>query len=262
MTASNKHRARKRFGQNFLTEPGIIHRIIRSIDPGPDDTVIEIGPGQGALTTPLSQSGCRLTLVEIDRDLAAALRLAFPDANLVEQDVLKADLAGLLTVPSRVVGNLPYNISTPLLFRLFEQDNIIDMHFMLQLEVVDRMSALPSTSAYGRLSVMTQYYCEAEKLFEVPPEAFSPRPKVNSAIVRLRPRQARLALDPQRLDQVLTRAFSSRRKTVRNALKSLIPEDALQSLGIDPALRPENLTIDEFASCARYLEQDSTGRPA
>lgn len=248
------HTPRKRFGQNFLSDTGIIQRLVATINPRPEDQLLEIGPGQGALTRPLKAACNNLTLVEIDRDLAAQLRQDFPDINLIQEDVLKTDLAALLPQPTRVVGNLPYNISTPLLFRLFQhQDNIVDMHFMLQLEVVDRMSATVSTSSYGRLSIMTQYYCDVEKLFEVSPESFSPRPKVTSAIVRLQPRSALPDIDPKRLDQVVVQAFSARRKTVRNALKSSLTASDLEALDIDPSLRPENLTIDDYARCAAFL---------
>ncbi|MDA0979541.1 MAG: 16S rRNA (adenine(1518)-N(6)/adenine(1519)-N(6))-dimethyltransferase RsmA [Proteobacteria bacterium] len=247
-------RPRKRFGQNFLTDNSVIRRIVAAVNPQPGEHLLEIGPGQGALTAPLVQSGADLTLVEIDRDLAAMLAVRYPGVPLITADVLKVELSEVLLPGTRVVGNLPYNISTPLLFRLFEvSENIVDMHFMLQLEVVDRLTASPSTGSYGRLSVMAQYYCETQKMFEVPPEAFSPQPKVHSAVIGLRPRRERLALDPVWLDRVLIKAFSARRKTVRNALKGLISSDELEHLGIDPALRPENLTIENFADCANLL---------
>lgn len=245
---------RKRFGQNFLRDSSVIEQILSSINATSDQRLIEVGPGHGALTHGLSLTDCDLTLIEVDRDLADELRIVFPKARLINQDVLNVDFSDLGNGPFRIVGNLPYNISTPLLFKLFTNPALFtDMHFMLQLEVVDRMTASPSTRAYGRLSVMTQLYCEAEKLFEVPPEAFSPRPKVRSAIVRLRS----LGPDihkPEKLEEVLTTAFSARRKTVKNALKSLLAENELEQLGIDPSLRPENLTPDQFMDCARQLE--------
>ena len=245
---------RKRFGQNFLKDASVIDRILSSIAATDEQQLIEIGPGHGALTEGLARTGCELTLIEVDHDLSAALRRAFPDANLIGQDVLTVNFSDLGAGPFRVVGNLPYNISTPLMFKLFaDRERFVDMHFMLQLEVVDRMTATPSTRAYGRLSVMTQLYCEAEKLFEVPPEAFSPRPKVRSAIVRLRSRIE--AVDkPDMLEQVLIKAFSARRKTVRNALKTLLNSDELEELGIDPTVRPENLHPDQFMACAKHLQ--------
>jgi len=252
-------KARKRFGQNFLVDQGLIGKIIRSFDARPGEHIVEIGPGQGALTEHLVQSGCDLTLVEIDRDLAAILQERFPSATLVNEDILKADLPALITeAPVRVIGNLPYNISTPLLFRLFHHLELIsDMHFMLQLEVVDRMTAEPSTRSYGRLSVMTQLYCEAEKLFEVPPEAFSPRPKVQSAIVRLQPRKDKAQVDVEVIEKMLIQAFSSRRKTIRNALKGLVSESELEELGLTPTLRPENLTVEDFIACSNLVSARS-----
>jgi 16S rRNA (adenine1518-N6/adenine1519-N6)-dimethyltransferase len=249
---------RKRFGQNFLVDTQLVERIIRSVDPKPDDRILEIGPGQGALTGSLVSSGCDLSLVEIDRDLAEQLNEKFPDTSLLREDVLKADLAVLLESGEyRIVGNLPYNISTPLLFRLFERIDLIrDMHFMLQLEVVDRMTAAPDSKTYGRLSIMTQLYCHAEKLFDVPPEAFSPRPKVRSAIVKLTPIEPaeRHTVNPVILEKLLIQAFSARRKTLRNAFKGLLDESQMQSLGIDPQLRPENLNVAQFAACASLIE--------
>lgn len=248
-------RARKRFGQNFLVDQGLIGKIVSSFDARPEEHVVEIGPGQGALTEHLVQSGCDLTLVEIDRDLAALLQERYPAARLVNEDILKADLHALIPEsPVRVIGNLPYNISTPLLFRLFHHLELIsDMHFMLQLEVVDRMTAEPSTRSYGRLSVMTQLYCRAEKLFEVPPEAFSPRPKVQSAIVRLQPHRQATQVDVEVMEKMLIQAFSSRRKTIRNALKGLVSESELESLGLAPTLRPENLTVDDYIACSNLV---------
>ena len=248
-------RARKRFGQNFLVDSGVIQKIIGSFNIKPGDHIIEIGPGRGALTQPLSDSRCNLILIEIDRDLATELSVRFPNAVLVNQNVMTIDF-NLFAKESliRIIGNLPYNISTPLLFKLFDSgEHIRDMHFMLQREVVDRMTAKPSTKAYGRLSVMTQLHCNTEKLFEVPPEAFSPRPKVQSAIIRLTPKKRATDVDSQLLESILVQAFSMRRKTIRNALRKFLTVDELESLHLNPQLRPENLTIEDYLSCTRFV---------
>jgi 16S rRNA (adenine1518-N6/adenine1519-N6)-dimethyltransferase len=251
---TSPHRARKRFGQNFLRDEGIVNGIIAAIHPQPGDHLVEIGPGQGALTGYLSASGCALDVIELDRDLVPGLLAAFsvnPRFRLHSADALKFDFASLVRdgAPLRVVGNLPYNISTPLIFRLLEQAALIrDMHFMLQLEVVDRLAAVPGNRHWGRLGIMAQYYCEVEKLFEVPPEAFNPRPKVQSAIVRLTPRPAatRPDCDADLLRQVVQSAFGQRRKTLRNNLKGLIDTDGLETLGIDPGARAESLELSQF----------------
>lgn len=251
---TSPHRARKRFGQNFLRDEGIVNGIIAAIHPQPGDHLVEIGPGQGALTGYLSASGCALDVIELDRDLVTGLLAAFsvnPRFRLHSADALKFDFASLVQggAPLRVVGNLPYNISTPLIFRLLEQAALIrDMHFMLQLEVVDRLAAVPGNRHWGRLGIMAQYYCEVEKLFEVPPEAFDPRPKVQSAIVRLTPRPAatRPDCDADLLRQVVQSAFGQRRKTLRNNLKGLIDTDGLETLGIDPGARAESLELSQF----------------
>lgn len=251
-----KMRARKRFGQNFLHDQHVIQRIIDAINPRPGDHILEIGPGHGALTHGLLASGCQLDVVEIDRDLAAELRLRYPGLNVIEADILKFDFNSIRgDKPLRVVGNLPYNISTPLLFRLFEHvDMIEDMYFMLQLEVVVRMAADASTSDYGRLSIMSQYFCEAEKLFDVHPESFTPAPKVTSAILQLIPHQQQVALTDRGLFQtLLIQAFSQRRKTVRNALKKYLTESEMLALGISPGQRPETITGAEYIQCANYL---------
>ena len=248
-------RARKRFGQNFLVDTGVIQKIIGSIDIKPGDHIVEIGPGRGALTEPLSDSRCELTLIEIDRDLTAELSVRFPEAGLINQDVMTIDFNAFAgKSPLRIIGNLPYNISTPLLFKLFDAgEHIHDMHFMLQREVVDRMTALPSTKAYGRLSVMAQLHCHTEKLFEVPPQAFSPRPKVQSAIIRLTPNKKATDVDQKLLESILIQAFSMRRKTIRNALRKFLTADELESLHLNPQLRPENLTIDDYLACTRFV---------
>lgn len=272
MTELQAHRARKRFGQNFLHDPGIIARIVRAVTPKPDQCLVEIGPGQGAITAPLLEAVPELTVIEIDRDLAAALRMRFahvPGFRLIEQDVLKVNFAALGTsvggkpvAPAslRILGNLPYNISTPLLFHLLEYRELIsDMIFMLQLEVVDRMAALPGSPDYGRLSVMMQYHCKVEKLFTVPPGAFNPQPKVDSAIVKLTPWRPlpHPARNPDTLGRVVRTAFSQRRKTLRNTLKTLLPADQLDVLGLDLNLRPENIGLRDYVRISDLVDQHS-----
>ncbi len=249
---------RKRFGQNFLRDRNTVERITAAVAPKQEDHIIEIGPGHGALTEYLVRSGCRLTVIEVDFDLADELRVKYGKAvHIFEADVLKFDFEAISgRRPWRIVGNLPYNISTPLLFRLFERiDDIEDMHLMLQLEVVDRMVAKPSTAEYGRLSVMCQYYCETTRLFNVPPSAFTPRPKVTSSVVRLIPRDStmRCANDVKILETLLARAFSQRRKTIKNAMKSFLSPDDLTALSLDPRLRPENLSPAQYVECANYI---------
>jgi 16S rRNA (adenine1518-N6/adenine1519-N6)-dimethyltransferase len=252
--ATGPHQPRRRFGQHFLHDPRVTARIVAAIDPQPDDAIVEVGPGLGALTVPLLQRVARLHVVELDRDLAARLRAAHPADRLVvhEADVLDFDFEAL-PGPLRVVGNLPYNISTPLLFRLARYaGRLRDLHFMLQKEVVDRMVAAPSTAAYGRLSVMLQYRFEIAKLFEVKPGAFRPPPQVDSAVVRMipLPAGALAARDDQAFGRVVTAAFTKRRKTLRNALDGVIDEAALRALGIDARLRPENLGVDDYVRIA------------
>jgi 16S rRNA (adenine1518-N6/adenine1519-N6)-dimethyltransferase len=244
---TGSHRPRKRFGQHFLHDPAVVQRIIAAIAPAPGDHIVEIGPGEGVLTAPLAASGARLEAIEIDRDLAAALQadgVAVHAADALEFDY------GALPAGVRVVGNLPYNISTPLLFRLAEHGaRVRDLHFMLQREVVERMVAAPSTAAYGRLSVMLQARFHLEKLFIVAAGAFRPPPKVESAVVRLRPLPEPLDRGAPHFAEVVRRAFSARRKTLRNALG--LPEEALRALGLEPRLRPENLSPEEFVRVAR-----------
>ncbi|MFW3613750.1 16S rRNA (adenine(1518)-N(6)/adenine(1519)-N(6))-dimethyltransferase RsmA [Billgrantia antri] len=256
------HRARKRFGQNFLRDPGIISRIVRAIAPRPGDRLVEIGPGQGALTEPLLEAtGGHLEVIELDRDLVPGLRVQFfnyPGFVVHEGDALKFDFRELRSdgEPLRVVGNLPYNISTPLIGHLLEAGNAIaDMHFMLQKEVVDRLAAEPGGADWGRLSVMAQYRCRVDYLFTVPPEAFVPRPKVDSAIVRLTPfaEPPWPASDEALLFRVVRQAFAQRRKTLRNNLKGVIDGDALAALDIDPARRPQTLGVEEFVRIANHL---------
>lgn len=245
-------KARKRFGQNFLQDAGLIGKIVDAISPTENENVVEIGPGRGAITRLLYTACPTLKVIEIDRDLAHQLRFLYPDLNVIELDVLKQDFRELGT-QMRVVGNLPYNISTPILFKLFEQlDLIRDMFFMLQLEVVQRLAAEPGSSNYGRLSVMSQYYCDSELLFQVPPEAFTPRPKVTSAIVKLVPKTTQIvAQDEVLFSQMVNQAFSMRRKTLRNALKGFVQSpESFESLEIDPKRRPETVTLTEFVQLA------------
>lgn len=255
------HRARKRFGQNFLRDPGIISRIVRAIAPHAGERLVEIGPGQGALTEPLLDAAGHLEVIELDRDLIPGLRVQFfnyPGFVIHEGDALKFDFRALQGdgVPLRVVGNLPYNISTPLIVHLLQAgDAVQDMHFMLQKEVVERLAANPGGADWGRLSVMAQYHCRVESLFVVPPEAFVPRPKVESAIVRLTPHVERpsTAADEPLLFDLVRQAFSQRRKTLRNNLKGRVDADALEALGIDPGRRPQTLTVEEFVRIANHL---------
>ena len=254
------HRPRKRFGQHFLHDRQVIERLVRAIAPKPQQPLLEIGPGEGVLTRPLLATGARVTVVELDRDLAASLaeRLGRPEAlEIVQGDILKVDLTALAGAQRlRVVGNLPYNISTPILFHLFEHlPMLVDMHFMLQKEVVDRLVAEPGGRDYGRLSVMAGFFCEMDWLFDVPPEAFRPAPKVTSAIIRLRPKalgESDRALLPA-LDQVVRQAFGQRRKTLRNSLRTLLDEQAIEAAGVDPGTRPERLSLPEFLVLARLL---------
>ncbi len=261
----NKHRARKRFGQNFLQDAGVIHHIARSINASSNDHIVEIGPGQGALTADILASGCQLNAIELDRDLIPILQQRFANESrfsLQQGDALAFDFSSLQQGDEklRVVGNLPYNISTPLIFHLLDQQALIhDMHFMLQLEVVNRLAAVPGNKNYGRLSVMAQYYCDVHSLFEVPPEAFDPRPKVQSAIVRLAPHQQlpHPANNVKTLEHVLRTAFNQRRKTLRNSLKTEISEQRLTALDINPAARPETLSLQQFVAISNAISEDT-----
>ena len=239
-------KTRKRFGQHFLHDPGVLKRIVEAVAPARGDHVVEIGPGEGALTRPLLERLDRLTVIEIDRDLAASLAQEFSPQKLtvVVADVLDFDFSSL---PGglRVIGNLPYNISTPILFRLARYaGQVRDLHFMLQKEVVDRMVAKHSTADYGRLSVMLQVRFAMQKLFKVAPGAFRPPPKVESAVVRLVPLQETLPCDEALFEKIVREAFSARRKTLRNALP--LAADDYAELGIDPQLRPENLSPADY----------------
>lgn len=258
------HRARKRFGQNFLHDQNIIQQIVAATGTKATDHVVEIGPGRGALTEALLDTGARVTAIELDRDLPPILRARFfsvpPERfTIIEADALKFDFATLTRdEPIKLVGNLPYNISTPLIFHLLKQrSGLRDMHFMLQKEVVERLCAEPGSKEYGRLSVMVQYYCQAEALFYVPPGAFTPQPKVDSAIVKLTPKPAAEldAKDPQQLETLVRLSFSMRRKTIRNNLKSHINMDALEAVGIDPGARPETLPLADYVRLSNQLSE-------
>jgi len=241
---SSLHRPRKRFGQHFLHDPRVLKRIVDAIAPQPGECMVEIGPGEGALTAPLLERANRLEAIEVDRDLAAALAARFPPFKLTVHcaDALEFDFARF-PAGMRLVGNLPYNISTPLLFHLASYaERVRDMHFMLQLEVVERMVAGPSTPEYGRLSVALQVRFGMEKLFSVPKGAFRPAPKVESAVVRLVPLAERTPIDEAKFNDILRRAFSARRKTLRNAL----PGVDFAALAIDASLRPENLSPGDY----------------
>lgn len=258
------HKARKRFGQNFLQDQGVIQRIIRSISPQPKDALVEIGPGLGALTEELLDRTGHLNAIELDRDLIPILRTKFfrygEQFRIHEADAMKFDYTRLCQNQQRlrVVGNLPYNISTQLIFHLLSHhQHIADMHFMLQKEVVERLAAGPGEKNYGRLSIMAQYYCRVDNLFLVPPEAFDPVPKVESAIVRLTPYEIlpHTALDVSQLQHVVRTAFNQRRKTLRNNLKELISAESLEALDINPGERPERLNLQAFIRISDHLTQ-------
>lgn len=256
------HTARKRFGQNFLNDAYIIDQIVSVINPKNGENLVEIGPGLAALTEPVCEIVDQLTVVELDRDLAARLRshpFIASKLNIVESDALKYDFSKLLKQdqPLRVFGNLPYNISTPLMFHLFSfADAIQDMHFMLQKEVVNRLAASPGNKNYGRLTVMAQYYSQIIPVLHVPPSAFNPPPKVDSAVVRLVPHKQKpvTVTNEKMLNQVCAMAFNQRRKTIRNSLKELLSEDEISELNIKPDLRAENLSLEQYAVLANYCD--------
>ena len=257
------HKAKKKFGQNFLVDEQIIADIISAIRPEPEDNMVEIGPGLGALTRPLLKKLNHLHVVEIDHDIITRLQQDYPQDNAKVKlaihagDALGFDIA-TLPAPLRIVGNLPYNISSPLLFHFAAYaERIRDMHFMLQNEVVERMVAEPSTPAYGRLSVMLQYRFHMEKLLGVPPESFRPAPKVDSAIVRMIPLPvSEIAVRNEKLFAAIVRtAFGQRRKTLRNTLRSYLSENDFEKLGINPQLRAENLAVADFIKVANYLNE-------
>jgi 16S rRNA (adenine1518-N6/adenine1519-N6)-dimethyltransferase len=254
-------RARKRYGQHFLHDPAVIQRIVAAVAPRPGEALVEVGPGHGAITAPLLQAAGALDVIEIDRDLAAQLRAAFaaqPRFVLHAGDALDFDWLALSEArgqPLRLVGNLPYNISTPLLFRLLAaRSAILDMHFMLQKEVVERIVAAPGGEAYGRLGVMLAPFVAATRLFEIGPGAFRPAPRVHSAIIRLvvRTQPPEWALTPA-YAQVVAAAFAQRRKTLRNALAGLVDAAGMRAAGIDPAARAETLAPEQFGALARRV---------
>jgi 16S rRNA (adenine1518-N6/adenine1519-N6)-dimethyltransferase len=251
-------RARKRFGQHFLVDPTVLERIAAAVAPRRSDSLLEIGPGPGALTEHLYGRTERYVAVELDRDLLGPLKSRFPDLTLIGEDILRVDLGTILEPPGwRVVGNLPYNISSPLLLKLFEHlGRIEDMHFMFQRELAARLAACPGGKSWGRLGVITQYHCEVDVLFEVPPEAFAPPPKVHSALVRLVPLRERLRVDRERLDLVLRLAFSARRKRIANGLKRLHIEWDL--LDLDPNARPDVLGLEDFVALANAVRSDGS----
>ncbi len=262
-TRQTTHKARKRFGQNFLQDHNVIYNILSNIQASSGEHWVEIGPGLGAITEPLLQQKVLLDVVELDRDLVKVLTDRFDHLDnftIHSADALRFDFSALAKADEklRIIGNLPYNISTPLLFHLLNSCNCIeDMHFMLQKEVVDRMCADPGTKKYGRLSVMIQYYCETELVFDVPPESFNPIPKVMSSIVRLMPYQKPPVevKSIKDLNTVVTTAFSQRRKTLRNSLKKLITEEQMLALDINPTLRAESISLAEFARLSYLVEQ-------
>jgi 16S rRNA (adenine1518-N6/adenine1519-N6)-dimethyltransferase len=254
------HRPRKRFGQHFLSDPGTIDAVVQAIDPQPGDTVVEIGPGHGAITDPLARFAGHLHCIEVDRDLAAALRRRFgrlDNVTIHEADALRFDFC-TLGDSLRIAGNLPYNISTPLLFHLIDKlDCITDMHFMLQKEVVDRMTAAPGSKAFGRLGIMLGCHLSVEALFDVGPQCFDPPPAVDSAVVRLLPLgSSRPIIDDEKLlGRLVATAFSQRRKTVRNALKTILDDGELRALGIDSGKRPESIPISAYVALANYVSR-------
>lgn len=251
-----KHVARKRFGQNFLTDDHVLNNIIDAIGPRRGETMVEIGPGLAAMTALLLKSLDHMHVVELDRDLVARLEKAYPRERLTVHsgDALKFDFASI-PVPQgqklRVVGNLPYNISSPLLFHLAEFAHLVeDQHFMLQKEVVERMVAEPGTKAYSRLSVMLQWRYDMALLFIVPPTAFDPPPQVDSAIVRMVPTRRQLPCDGKRLEAVVAKAFSQRRKVIRNCVAGMFTEAQLAEAGIDPGVRPEAVSLEQYVALA------------
>jgi 16S rRNA (adenine1518-N6/adenine1519-N6)-dimethyltransferase len=264
-----QHKARKRFGQNFLIDHGIIRDIVRAVHPHRDDLIVEIGPGKGAITELLADACDNINVIELDRDLVPWLKVKFekhPNFQLFQADALQFDFAQLIknNKSLRIVGNLPYNISTPLIFHLLSYSTQVrDMHFMLQKEVVKRMAAQAGDSAYGRLGIMVQYYCAVENLFEVPPTSFDPAPKVDSAIVRLVPYQElpHKATNIKTLENLVNVAFQQRRKTLRNALKQLLSPDIMEQLPIDTSARAEEISLAEYVATSNLLDTLSAQTP-
>ncbi|MBS3959183.1 MAG: 16S rRNA (adenine(1518)-N(6)/adenine(1519)-N(6))-dimethyltransferase RsmA [Xanthomonadaceae bacterium] len=267
------HRHKKQLGQHFLSSPGVVEKILRAIDPKPGEFIVEIGPGAGALTFPLLRAHGALTVIEFDRDLVEPLAIEGAKhgrLTVLHRDVLQVDFARLgqghdIEGPLRLVGNLPYNISTPILFHVLAHAGAVrDMHFMLQKEVVERMAAAPGGKVYGRLSVMLQAVCRVVPLFDVPPGAFTPPPKVDSAVVRLLPKPAAEigVLAPARFEQVVAAAFQQRRKTLRNALSAVCGEEAIRAAGIDPGTRAEQVPVQGFIALANHLAAATPERRA
>ncbi len=261
------HYARKRFGQNFLHDENVIRKIVDSISAVEGDHLLEIGPGLGALTKELAKTGATIHCVELDADLAKSLRTEFQEYDsikIIEGDALKFDLSSIATEkrPLRVIGNLPYNISTPIIFHLLKNSELIrDMTFMLQLEVIQRMISKVGKRNYGRLSLMVQYYCEVEHLFNVPSSAFSPKPKVVSALARLKPHNSTSirAKDSDCLQTVIRTAFNQRRKTLRNSLRTIIPEALLDRIAINKNLRPQDITLNEYVEISNAICNHTAG---
>ncbi len=255
---------RKRFGQHFLISRYIIECLVDEINPQPDQSIIEIGPGQGALTLPILKKTGKMDVIEIDRDLIPLLRqhcAGHGDLIIHEANALKFDIKSLIqkNKTARIIGNLPYNISTPLIFHLLESaDAIEDMHFMLQKEVVERMAAKPNDDAYGRLSIMVQYHCEVSDLFDVPPSSFEPPPRVDSSVVRLTPHSTLpfIANDYHQFLIIVREAFSHRRKTLRNALKPFVSDAIWAEIGINPQQRPEELSVQDFVVISNAIEKN------
>jgi len=254
-----KHRPRRRFGQHFLENEAILEAMAERLAFRRDDDVVEIGPGEGALTRHLLAQSDRVTAIEIDRDLAAVLRARFPTLRVIEGDVLRVDLGALTERPARLVGNLPYNISTPLLLKLLEDfERVRDAHFLLQKEVVDRLAATPGTKDWGRLSILAQYAAVVEPLFDVGPEHFRPQPKVMSTFVRVTPRRERLELTSRdALVGILRAAFQQRRKTLRNALQSFAID--WSELAIEPHIRPDALDLRGYIDIANHVAERADG---
>lgn len=261
MSSEKTHQPRKRFGQNFLKDLSVVQQIVSAINLSNKDHVVEIGPGMGVMTQAMLPEVGYLDAVELDRDLVAKLKttsLPLGNFSIHSADALTFNFCSLSrnNQPMRLVGNLPYNISTPLLFHLFTQlQCIADMHFMLQKEVVNRLVAAPGNKSYGKLSVVVQYHCQVDKLFDVGPEAFSPQPKVDSSIVRLIPHKSPLVSinNYEDFEDIVSASFAQRRKTLHNNLKSLLSDEQLLSVNIDPSRRAETLSLEEFAALSNLL---------
>lgn len=260
---NNQHKPRKRFGQNFLIDQQVIGQIVAAINPVPEDNLIEIGPGMAAITEHLVKRCPSMTLVELDRDLIEFLKqklASYPSISIINSDALKTDFGQFYQGDKlRLVGNLPYNISTPLLFHLLEtREKIRDMHFMLQREVVDRLSAAPGEKSYGRLSVMIQYHCRVMPLIPVPPSSFNPAPKVQSAVVRLTPYPdvPHRADNPKLLSQIVSLCFQQRRKTLKNCLNSFAHHLSPETNTVDLSKRPEQLSVKEFVTLCNSIHKN------